>query len=672
MRATYRLQLGPHLDFAGARGLVPYLKDLGISHLYLSPSFQSRSGSTHGYDVVDPRQISTALGGEDEFKALCRAGLGVILDIVPNHMAASEENPFWRDRMIRAKFFDLDDATGRHRRFFDIDELAGVRIEEPEVFEVTHSLLFRLVGEGLVTGVRVDHVDGLADPAGYLRRLRDSGVDQVWVEKILEGDEELRDWPVEGTTGYEFLNDLQGLFVDPAGERTMTALYSGFTGEDRRFGEIAFEAKREQAATTFRPEVERLWNELPSEDEFDLAGALASFSVYRTYVEPLNCRVAEADRAAIQDAELPDRLSRLLLLEEEGYDGFVSRFQQTTGAVMAKGVEDTAFYRYNRLLALNEVGGDPGRFGLSVDTFHARNIARMRRFPRTMLATSTHDTKRSADVRARIGTLAGRANEWREHVLRWRELAAPLRRERAPDPSEEYLIYQTLVGAWPIEAERLDAYLEKALREAKVNTSWVNQNQAWEADVKQFARGLLGHQPFLDEFGPFADAVRAAGEEAALRQLVLKLTVPGIPDIYQGDETWYLALVDPDNRRPVDWESRRELLAEVRAGAPSTRESRKLMVLARLLELRSKYAAAFEGSYVPLDAGPAACGFLRGGDVLVYVALRPGGEDEVVRLPSHAAGRWRDVLSGEELTLEDSVSGSNLVAENGLRLLCRP
>ncbi|HVX32988.1 MAG TPA: alpha-amylase family glycosyl hydrolase, partial [Solirubrobacterales bacterium] len=253
MIATYRLQLGPEMTFARVRELVPYLKELGISHVYLSPSFQAREGSSHGYDVIDPTRISDALGGEEGLRAVAEAGVGVILDIVPNHMAASDENPYWRDEELRRKFFDLDPASGRWRRFFDIDGLAGVRQEDPEVFAETHRLPLRLVDEGVVDGLRVDHPDGLADPAGYLARLRERGVGRVWVEKILEAREELRDWPVSGTVGYEFLNDATALFIDPSGEAEMTALYHELTGEGRPFHEIADEAKLEQVTGTFKP-----------------------------------------------------------------------------------------------------------------------------------------------------------------------------------------------------------------------------------------------------------------------------------------------------------------------------------------------------------------------------------------------------------------------------------
>ena len=325
-----------------------------------------------------------------------------MLDIVPNHMATGDENPFWRDPLWRAKFFDLDWRTGLHRRFFDVGGLAGVRMEDPEVWEVTHAKVVELAQEGLIDGVRVDHPDGLANPRRYLERLREAGIERAWVEKILEPGERLRpEWPVEGTTGYEFLNDVTALFVDPAGEEPLTRLYEELTGERRPFAQVAAEAKLEQARTTFEEEAAQLAAKLPF--EADVAAALAAFHVYRTYVEPDAALVTDDDRAAIEEARLPDELARILLLEERGHDAFVVRFQQTTPPVHAKGVEDTAFYRWNRFVALNEVGGDPGRFSLSVEGFHEANLARP---PGGLLATTTHDTKRSADVRARLACIA--------------------------------------------------------------------------------------------------------------------------------------------------------------------------------------------------------------------------------------------------------------------------
>ncbi len=666
LRATYRLQLGGGVGFAQARELLPYLRDLGVSHLYLPPSFQARAGSTHGYDVVDPTRFSEELGGEREFEALAAAarqlGLGLILDIVPNHMATDEANRYWADPELRARYFDLDEETGRHRRFFDIDHLAAVRQEDPEVFEETHKLALRLAREGVVDGLRVDHPDGLADPAGYLARLRDGGAEHVWVEKILTNShppEPLRDWPVQGTVGYEFLNDVAALFVDPAGEPSLTDLWVELSGDDRPFGEVAFEAKLEQVQGPFSFEADRLRREAPDEVG-GLERALASLPVYRTYVEPWSGRVEDADREALAAAGLPEPLQRVLTLQEGGWDAFVQRFQQTTPAIMAKGVEDTAFYRYGRLLALNDVGGDPSRFSLPVDAFHAANLARP---PANLLITQTHDTKRSGDVRARLGALAGMAEEWAGHVRRWFEACSPL---RGPDAAERYFIFQTLIGAWPIELGRLEAYMEKALREAKRNTNWIEPDTAYEDRVKAFCRTLYEHRPFLTDFEPFAAVVARAGERAALGQLLLKLTVPGVPDIYQGDELQALSLVDPDNRRPVDWMRRRALLAEVAGGAAPTAETRKLWLITRALALRAASPEAFAGSYEPLDVGPDACAFVRGGTVLAAAALRAQVPEVSVDLP---VGTWRDVL--HDRGFGGRVPLAELLGDEGVALLER-
>ncbi len=595
LRATYRLQLTPEFGFREARDVVPYLRGLGVSHLYLSPSLQARRGSTHGYDVVDPTRISDELGGEDEFRRLCSAGLGVVLDIVPNHMATSEEeNRYWREPELRQKFFDVDPQTGWHRRFFDIGDLGGVCQEDPEVFEETHRKVLELVADGLVQGLRIDHPDGLADPAGYLERLRDCGARHVWVEKILEPGERLRDWPVEGTTGYEFANDVTALFVDPAGEEPLTALYAELTGEPRPFTELAHEAKLEQARTTFTNEFEwlrRLY------DRDDLEEAAASLHVYRTYVEPWSGKVDEQDRDAV--AAVPDDLRRVLLLEQRGNDEFVTRWQQTTGPVMAKGIEDTAFYRYLRLTALNEVGGDPGRFSLPVEQFHRANLERAERFPMHLLASQTHDTKRSGDVRARIGVLSELADEWGERVRGWRVL---------DDPGEDYLLWQTLVGAWPIERGRVEAYMQKALREAKRNTSWIEPSETHERRVREAIARVYERLP--DGFEELAARVAERGREVSLDQTLLKLTCPGVPDIYQGDEHETLSLVDPDNRRPVDW---------------TRRDSPKSDLIRRVLAVRADYPDAFAGSYEPLELGPETCGFVRGGRIRVVVPLRRNG-----------------------------------------------
>jgi (1->4)-alpha-D-glucan 1-alpha-D-glucosylmutase len=667
-RATYRLQLTPEQDFAAVGELVPYLTDLGISHLYLSPALQARAGSAHGYDVVDPTRVSDALGGEDGLRALRARGLGIVLDIVPNHMGVSEENRWWSDERLRERFFDWEPGSGWYRRFFDIDDLAAIRVEDPEVFDVVHGKVLELVADGVLDGLRVDHPDGLADPAGYLHRLRERGAAHVWVEKILHPSEPLRDWPVEGTVGYEFLNDATALFVDPAAEDAMTRLYEDFTGAAWSFAEVALDAQVEQATTTFAREVARL------RVLFDVPGtadALAALPVYRTYVEPWSGRVEDEDREAVAAAGMDARLARALLLEDRATPAeWVTRFQQTSPPVTAKGVEDTAFYRYLRLVALNEVGGDPARFGLSVEGFHAANEARALRTPRGLLVTQTHDTKRGGDVRARLGALASVPRDWGERVRRWRALTEELRRDGAPDHQEQYLVFQTLVGAWPIQADRLEAYLEKALRERKVTTSWVEQDHDWEARVKAYATGLLTHRAFLADFEPFAARVAEAGRRSALAQQLLKLTSPGVSDVYQGDELEALNLVDPDNRRPVDWDLRRSSLAALQGGAEPDEGTLKQFLLWKGLDLRRRRPAPFAGVYDPVDAGPGVCAHARGSEVLAVAPVRDWHGARLA-LGAGLAGRWRDVLTGAEHRLGETADVAPLVAAYGVGLLER-
>jgi (1->4)-alpha-D-glucan 1-alpha-D-glucosylmutase len=645
--ALYRLQLTSAFGFDEARALVPYLRGLGVSHLYLSPSLEARAGSLHGYDVIDPARVSDERGGLVGLRKLSaavhEAGMGIVLDVVPNHMAAVDENRLWSDPALRERFFDVDSVTRRHRRFFVIDDLAGVRVEDPLVFEETHELVLRLVGEGVIDGLRIDHPDGLADPSGYLDSLRGAGVERLWVEKILGSEERLPDWPVCGTVGYEFLCDACGLFVDPAGEAPLTALWEEVSGDRRGFFDVALASKLEQVRGPFAPEVERLsheWggsggSELPLAE---LEEALAALPVYRTYVEPWAGHVTDADRCAVDAAGMAPRIGRALLLEGEAPTGFVTRFQQTTPGVTAKGVEDTAFYRYARLLALNDVGGDPGRFGISVEQFHGACAERALRWPSSLLTTTTHDTKRSGDVRARIGALSSVADEWADVVGRLMAATEPLRTGGAPDDVERYFIFQTLAGAWPIARERLSDYMIKATRERAVTTRWAEPNSDWEDAVARFCHALYTDDGFLSEFEPFADRLAQLGNRAALGQLALKLTVPGVPDIYQGDELWYRALVDPDNRRPVDFARRAHLLR-----AREFADEPKLWLTSELLALRARRPEAFAGRYDPVDAGEDAIAFARGGAVLVVISLRGGSAS--VASPS---GRWRDVIAAGE------------------------
>jgi (1->4)-alpha-D-glucan 1-alpha-D-glucosylmutase len=529
--------------------------------------------------------------------------------------------------------------------------------------------VLRFVEEGVVDGLRIDHPDGLADPGQYLARLRERGVERIWVEKILEPGEELPDWPVEGTTGYEFMADATGLFIDPGGEGPLTALYAELTGERRDFEEMAQEAKRDEARTTFQPEVERL-QELV--DDPDMADAVAALPVYRTYVEPDSPGIDEHDQRAVEEADLPERV-REALTEPAGEEqaAFAVRFQQTTGAVMAKGVEDTALYRYTRLAALNEVGGDPAGWGRTVEDVHAANAHRAARFPRGLLATQTHDTKRSGDVRARIGALASLPDLWRERVGHWWELNTPLRAGEAPTPDEEYLIYQTLVGAWPLERGRLRDYTLKAMREAKVATGWVDPDEGHEAAVMAFIDGLYVSARFVADLEWLVERIAPVGEAFALGQTLLKLTSPGVPDVYQGDELWDLALVDPDNRRPVDWERRRTLLEELASGAAPRRETAKMHLIRRALDLRERRPAPFAGDYRPLEAGPRAFAYARGDEVIAATPIRIDGDGSVLRVPPDLQGPWRSVLTGEDVTLHSSAKVGALAGPLAVALLER-
>ncbi len=664
--ATYRLQLGPGLGFAQARELVPYLRRLGVSHLYLSPSLQARTGSTHGYDVVDPTRISAELGGEAGFRELAAEGMPIILDIVPNHMGTGEENRWWSDPQARERWFDLDPAGG-YRRFFDIDDMAAIRQEREEVFETSHRKVLELYREGLLAGLRVDHPDGLADPAAYLRRLAREGVGRVWVEKILHPGEPLRDWPVSGTVGYEFLNDACAVFVDRSAREPFTELLATVTGERRTFAEVALEAQLEQATGPFARELARLARLGPF-DERSLANALASLPVYRTYVEPLSGRVEEADRLAMRQAGVEPALERALLLEEPPADPeLVIRFQQTSPAIAAKGVEDTAYYRHLRMLALNEVGGDPERFGLSIDSFHAANIERAERFPEGLLVTQTHDTKRSGDSRARIGALTAMPAGWAEHVQRWLAIGERLS-VPAPPAAVQYLIHQSLVGVWPVELARLQAYVCKALREAKQQTSWTDPDEDFEARALDFTAALIRDEEFLEDFDPFVARVARVGELHALGQLLLKLTCPGVPDIYQGDELWRLSFVDPDNRRPVDWARRRAALEGLRDEGPADRETAKMHTIVRALELRRRRRDCFAGAYEPLAAGEGVCAFLRGSRVMTLVATGPCAH---ARLADPPPGSWRDVLSGAHLEPRRDPAIGALLAHSATALLER-
>ena len=846
--ATYRLQFNKHFTFRQARDLVPYLRDLGISHVYSSPYFRASPDSLHGYDIGDHNELNPAIGSREEYgefvAALHAHGLGQIVDFVPNHMGiASPVNTWWTDVLengpssVFAPHFDIDwhplkrdldncvllpilgDQYGRvlergefkleldagafflryfetrlplaprsyvlilkpalaklpalgvsedfqaefesvitaldhlplrteadpqkiaervrekeiikrrllrrcdecpalleainatmreiegrpgdarsfdtfdalladqayrlsywrvaaeeinYRRFFDINELAAIRVELPEVFEATHRFIFELIGNGSVDGLRIDHVDGLWNPAEYLAQLQARTAQvtgtpagglplYLLVEKILLGDERLRrDWQVHGTTGYEFANEAIRLLIDPAAERAITASYEEFIGDAPRFTEIACQKKQLVMRLSLASEINVLAAMLDRISErnrwyrdFTLNAlttavreVIACFPVYRSYITPDQGPTAEdirevqtAVRRAVRrnpgiERSVFDFLGEILLkkfpenIDEETraeHLRFVMKFQQCTGPVMAKGVEDTTFYIYNRLVALNEVGGEPGHFALSPEKFHETCAARHREHPHCMLATSTHDTKRSEDVRTRIAAISEVPAEWRDALPYWSAANRGHKREidgdLAPDANEEYLIYQTLLGTWPLapldEAARhtyiarIQEYLIKAIKEAKVNSSWVQPNQDWEEAVRAFIAGILraGANPFLESLTPLAGWIAQLGAVNSLAQTVLKATVPGMPDFYQGTELWDFSLVDPDNRHPVDYDARRQALSSL--GDTDTgallrdwRDGRiKLFLTRALLTFRREHPSLLgSGDFIPLTA----------------------------------------------------------------------
>ncbi|WP_019623507.1 malto-oligosyltrehalose synthase [Thioalkalivibrio thiocyanoxidans] len=566
-----------------------------------------------------------------------------------------------------------------YRRFFDINDLAGLRQEREEVFQAVHALPIRWVDEGSVHGLRVDHPDGMRDPAEYFRRLAHVCPD-TWIvaEKILEPGESLPDdWPIAGSTGYDFLNRVQGLFVDPAGEAPLTRLFEDLTGEDTDYAGLVYASKRQVLEDLLGSELNRLSalfvdicerhrrhrDYTRHELYLALLEVVSCFPVYRTYVSPREGGVTAADvgcvetaieqaaeRSAALDSELLQFLRDLLLLRIPGEreTELALRFQQLTGPAMAKGVEDTALYRFHRLTPLNEVGGDPGSFGVSVDEFHHASARARARHPEAMLATSTHDTKRSEDVRARLVLLSEIPGAWAQTVRRWMRHNARHRTGEWPEPATEYLYYQTLLGAWPIDAERMTAYMEKAVREAKQHTSWTHPQEDYEQALREFVSGTLEDAGFRSALESFLQPLVGPGRTNSLAQTLIKLTAPGIPDIYQGSELWDLSLVDPDNRRPVDFETRHQLLEELGHLTPAQISARadeglpKQWVVQQALALRRRHPEWFrpDAAYTPLGAtgerARHAVAYLRGEGALVLVP----------RLVLGLAGDWRDTRLG--------------------------
>lgn len=889
--ATYRLQLHRDFTFAHARQVVPYLKALGISHLYLSPIWAASPGSAHGYDVIDHARVNEELGGLAGLYDLWRAArdhdIGLILDIVPNHVGIAS-HPWWRDVLRHgpqspyANWFDIDwtgqpqQETGvlvypvlgqpfgsaleageltlgydgseivvryynrtfpvaprgygtvlglpppledqervgdlmaildglsnadppaasllvgrladhlassptlrtwaderiesfngqpgdpgsfdrldlllrqqhyrlaywrvsaeeiNYRRFFDINDLAAIRVEQEAVFEATHSLVRDLVGSGLVAGLRVDHVDGLYDPGAYLERLRqlaDGGGEQrhgIWVEKILARDEPLPEsWPAEGTTGYDFLAMAGGLFIDPSAEQAFTAIYHDFTGEQLRFDDVAFAARRRVAGRSFAGEVRVLalhlyrlaqQRRLARDNTLGalqdaIATLLSTMPIYRTYLDRDEPMPGDAGLISSAAAEAlrrdpnvtPEAVSFLVqvLLLDIGDGGpeerarwvhFRRRFQQLSGPVMAKGVEDTTFFRFHRLLACNEVGDDPGRFGVSAASAHEWFAGRAAAWPRSLSATTTHDTKRSEDARMRLAALTAVPRAWHREVRAWGRTNARHRRvvrgQEVPDRNTEYYLYQSLVASWTGSADaeyidRIESHMLKAAREAKLQTSWTRVDELYEEALRAFVRGALSGRralAFAQRLNTFVASIEPLARLDMLGLLALKATAPGIPDFFQGSEFPLHTLTDPDNRREVDFARAEALLRQGATERPGPLDpAAKTWLTRKLLELRQRSPALFTGGgYRPIHpAGALAANlfaFERHSDEARCITVfphRPGAmvnasgqfrsaewDETSIELPP--APGWTDWLTGRQFAGGEAVAASALLAD---------
>ncbi len=855
--STYRLQLNAKFTFDDAAAIAPYLKELGISHVYCSPYLQAAPGSLHGYDVVDHQKVNEELGGEEGHQRFCRRlkelGLGQVLDIVPNHMATGPKNLYWWDVLENgpssryATWFDIDwqsaevklhnkvlipvlgDQYGRvlsvaqirieregdrfqvryfdhifplsprslvvvltrtaertqddtlgfladslarlpapdstdpiavqvrhrdksviygllkrqckekpetsreiattlqainsdvdaldeilneqnyrlaywrtadqelgYRRFFDVNTLIGLRMERPHVFEATHCRIFEWLEAGVLDGVRVDHPDGLRDPQQYLARLR-ARAPEAWIigEKILEPGEDLRaSWPIDGTTGYDFMNLCNNALVYGPGLREMGITYSEFTGRNEDLDSLAHDKKINVEQEALGSDVNRLANLFVEicenhRDRRDYTRAeirrairevAACFSIYRTYVVAERNEITDEDRHEIESAVakakerrtdidngLFDFIADVLTLRERGAQEseFLLRFQQFTSPVMAKGVEDTVFYCFNRMIGLNEVGGSPATDGISVDEFHRTCTHIQATHPYTMTTLSTHDTKRCDDVRARLAALTEIPARWRSALQRWSRMNSALKSNGLPDRNTEYFLYQTLVGAWPISEERLTAYMEKAAREAKEQTSWTQQNKEFEDALRSFIENILKSREFVSDLQAMVEKVDKAGRTNSLAQSLLRYTAPGVPDTYQGGELWDYRLVDPDNRTPVDYKLRQSMVNELKAGLPPAgilkrAESGmpKLWLTYQCLQTRAAHPECFgaDAAYVPLPARGSkadhAIGYARGERVVTIVPRWPiklgdGWAGTTLDLP---AGNWTNVLTAEPVS----------------------
>lgn len=750
--STYRLQMrGDAFTFADAEALVDYLEELGVSHLYLSPVLTAVAGSTHFYDVTDPTTVSAELGGPAGLASLAAAararGLGLVADIVPNHVGVSHprQNLWWWHVLEHgrespyASYFDIDwdldpqgrivlpvlgsdddvaaltvdgstlrlgdlefpiaDGTGSgsgsdvhdrqhyrlvgwrggvcgYRRFFSITSLAGLRQEDPDVFAASHTEVKRWFDEGLVDGLRIDHPDGLSDPAGYLAQLRTLVGDGAYivVEKILAPDEALEpSLPVDGTTGYDALREIGGLFVDPAGRDGLVELSDSLSRPGAP--EPTIELKQQIVTSILSSELSRLSRAVATAAGAGhpalpdaIAVLLSNIHVYRCDYHALSAVLptALADAASARpDLAAPLAVVAAALEHPEP----ATRLQQLCGAATAKAVEDCLFYRDARLVSLNEVGGEPDRFGVGAAEFHHRAAVRARDWPTAMTTLTTHDTKRGEDVRARIGVLSQVPGLWAELVGSWLELTRP------PDSANALFLWQNMFGVWPVSGEidgalrqRLHVYAEKVIREAGAHTSWTEPDDGYESLVHQWLDAVIDG-PVAVELTELVSRLDPHGRSDALGQKLIALTAPGVPDVYQGTELWEDSLVDPDNRRPVDYPARRDAL--------KTMQHPKIRVTSAALRLRRERPATFlSGGYRPMLATGTAAGHLvafgRGDDVVAAVSrwtvrlAETGWGDTALPLPR---GRWTDRLTGARYA--DTVLAAELTADLPVALLVR-
>jgi (1->4)-alpha-D-glucan 1-alpha-D-glucosylmutase len=756
-RSTYRLQITDHFTLHNAADVVPYLSELGVDALYVSPLLKAVAGSQHGYDVVDHSMVDPGRGGEKGLQALSeacrRAGLALVVDIVPNHMGVADpaQNHAWWEllRLGRdaksASWFDVDwdfgqgrvlipvladdfdverdlvlegaelhygdhryplapgsaqpgdtpaavhhrqhyeliaarraDTDQNYRRFFAITDLAGLRVEDAAVHDATHREILRWVRELGVAGLRVDDPDGLSEPKEYLDRLVASAP-EVWVsvEKILQVDEELpASWPVAGSTGYDALGQVNALLIDPQAEPSIDRVYRELTGDVADWDEHAATGKRYVATTILQAEIRRLARLVPAVPDAVLAltELAVAFPAYRSYLPEGAAHLAHAvDTVARLRPELKTSIQLLLPRLSDPYDEVCVRFQQLTGAVMAKGVEDTAFYRYTRFIALNEVGADPGQFGLDVPAFHAVTARRQEMAPWGMTTLSTHDTKRGEDLRARLAVLAELPHEWAETARRLEQLA-PI-----PNPAFGYLLWQSFVATGLIERARVHAFAEKAMREASDGTSWADPVPAFEQAVHAAVDAAYDRPEVRELIDSFARRIGPYGWSNSLTQKLVQITMPGVPDVYQGSELGEASLVDPDNRRPVDFDGLEAALAGLdhpdHAGAEPTADTAptaKLWVTRQALHARRDHPEWFT-TYRPLTDRPMnthLVAFDRGGAITVATRLpvgleRRGGWGEAgLPLPE---GVYRDALSGTRH--EGCVPLSELLARYPVALL---